>query len=168
MHPYDKGAPRKFAAVTRFLRKLLPFPVETEHVGSSAVPGLGGKRVIDMLVVCPRRRMRAVVRHLESAGYRFNPAAGAGTFADKFFVSGWFPYRGDAFHVHYHITFKGSGEHRDKLAFRDYLRRHPNVAREYYRLKKRGCVVENGEVKFVWDKEPFVAKVLKKARAEDG
>jgi GrpB-like predicted nucleotidyltransferase (UPF0157 family) len=150
----------------RFLEQLLPFPIEMEHVGSSAVPGLGGKRVIDTLVLCPKERMREVVSHLESAGYTFNPAEGAGTFQDKFFVSGWFPCEDDAFHVHYHITFKGSQEHRNKLLFRDHLRRHPDVADEYCRMKKEGCIVKGDDVRSVWDKEPFVTDVLDKARRE--
>ncbi len=166
IRPYDMTAPLKFQAVKEFLQELLPFPIETEHVGSSSVPKLGGKRVIDTLVLCPKKRMEEVVAHLQAVGYPFNPEEGAGTFDDKFFVSGWFPYKDDSFHVHYHITFAGSREHSNKLLFRDYLKRHPDTADEYYRLKKEGCIVEREDLGSVWDKTPFITDVIEKASRE--
>ena len=47
IHPHDPDAPLKFGYVKRFLVESIPFPVEIEHVGSSSVTGLGGKRIID-------------------------------------------------------------------------------------------------------------------------
>jgi GrpB-like predicted nucleotidyltransferase (UPF0157 family) len=165
--PYDIEAPEKFAASRKSLLDLVTFPIKVEHIGSSAVPGLGGKRVIDMMVLCEKRLMSEVVRLLESSGYKFIPAEGRGTFPERYFISGWFPYKKSKFHVHYHITFSGSSEHHDKLIFRDYLRRHGDSAEQYYELKSRHCVVDGTDVTVLpFDKEPFVSSVLEKARQE--
>ena len=167
VRPYDNEAPKKFMAAKAFLLGLLPFPIQVEHMGSSAVPGLGGKRVIDVMILCERERMPQVVRLIESAGYKFNPAEGFGTFPERYFISGWFPYAGGRFHVHYHITFPGSGEHRDLLLFRDYLRDHPDATRQYYELKSRHYVMEGNHVTVLpIDKNPFVTTVLEKARQD--
>ncbi|MDQ1256721.1 MAG: hypothetical protein QG656_1320 [Candidatus Hydrogenedentes bacterium] len=166
---YDPEATAKFLAAKHFILEMVPFPVDVEHIGSSSVPGLGGKRVIDIMILCARDRMRDIVSFMEAKGYTFNPADGFGTFPDKFFISGWFPYRGGQFHVHYHITFPGSNQHREKLLFRDYLRKHPDSAQAYYELKQAHCIVDGDEVTILpLNKDQFVADILDKAKQNSG
>jgi len=59
--PYDGRAPEIFEEIKRFICSAIPFEVEVEHVGSTAVPGLGGKGIIDVLVVTRREFMDRVV-----------------------------------------------------------------------------------------------------------
>jgi len=167
VRPYDEEAPKKFEAAQDFLLGLMAFPIHVEHIGSSSVPGLGGKSVIDVMILCEKARMYEVVQAIVSAGYKFNPAEGFGTFPERYFISGWFPYRDGRFHVHYHITFPGSEEHRGKLLFRDYLRKHADVAQQYYDLKSKHCIIDGEHVTFLpLDKDPFVVDVVEKARQE--
>lgn len=166
INPYDFESPQKYEAVKRFLMDLIHFPCEVEHVGSTSVEGLGGKRIIDILIICSKENMRNVVSLLESSGYKFNPEEGFGTFPERYFISGWFPYKNDEFHVHYHITFSGSYEHKDKLLFRNYLRKNYEIATEYYEKKKRGCIIDGNDIRFAWDKTKYIKNILVKAEKE--
>jgi GrpB-like predicted nucleotidyltransferase (UPF0157 family) len=165
---YDPKAPSKFEKLKEFLLDLTPYPIEVEHIGSSAVVGLGGKRVIDTLVIVEENVMREIVTLLESKGYKFNPEQGFGIHPERFFISGPFIYEGEEIHVHYHITFPGSNEHRDKLLFRDHLRRHPIEAKTYYNLKKDWSVEAGPDkMRFAELKTPYITEVLERAREEN-
>jgi GrpB-like predicted nucleotidyltransferase (UPF0157 family) len=165
--PYDPEAPDKFEKVKEFLLNLIPFSIEVEHIGSSAVVGLGGKRVIDTLVIVEESKMREIVNLLESKGYKFNPEQGSGIHPERFFISGPFMYKGGEIHVHYHITFPDSNEQKDKLLFRDYLRRHPIEAKTYYDKKKDWSAKAGPEkMRYAELKTPYIAEALERARKE--
>jgi GrpB-like predicted nucleotidyltransferase (UPF0157 family) len=162
--PYDGEAPRIFEEIKRFLLSIIPFKVEVEHVGSTAVPGLPGKGIIDLLIITRQERMWDIVKLLESRGFRYNPEGGNPP--ERLFVSGPYRYKNEELHIHLHIAF-GSKEHQDQLLFRDYLRRHPEEAERYYELKKQW----DGEAgsdndKYGELKTPYINEVLEKARKE--
>ena len=101
------------------------------HVGSTAVPGLAAKPVIDILVG---------VRSLEESRACF------GRLGELDYL--YFPYRSDEMHWfckphpsrrthHLHLAPIDGERFRDELAFRDYLRVHADVAAEYGELKRR-------------------------------
>jgi len=75
MLPYDSKVPEIFEEIKQFVCNFVPYPVEVEHIGSTAVPGLGGKGIIDILIVINREYMPKVVEVLESGGYKHNPQA---------------------------------------------------------------------------------------------
>jgi GrpB-like predicted nucleotidyltransferase (UPF0157 family) len=162
--PYDSEAPRIFEEIKRSLCNLIPYQIQVEHVGSTAVPGLGGKGIIDILIVTKPEHMQRIVELLESQGYKHNPEAGN---AERLFVSGPYRYRDKELHIHLHITFFGSKEHKDKLLFRDYLRKNPEEARRYYKLKKRWSKEAGPDPsKYTELKTSYINEVLEKARKE--
>ncbi len=164
--PYSREYPKIFCEIKRFLRDIIPYSIEVEHIGSTAVPRLGGRDIIDILVVVEKKYMQEVAELLESRGFKHNPRAGVPH--ERFFVSGPYKYRDRELHIHIHITFPGSREHRDKLLFRDYLIRHPDEARSYYEFK-RECMRKAGldPSKYRKLKDAYIKVVLEKAREED-
>lgn len=164
--PYDEEAPKIFEEIKRFVCNAIPYKIGVEHIGSTAVPGLGGKGIIDVLIIAKKGDMQKIVEILESKGFRYNP--GGGSPPERLFVSGPFRYRGRDLHIHIHITYFGSKEHIDKILFRDYLRRHQEEARRYYELKKRWSE-EAGEdrAKYTKLKTAYILEVLEKARREE-
>jgi GrpB-like predicted nucleotidyltransferase (UPF0157 family) len=131
--PYDASWPERF----REERELLSVAIGDwavggiHHVGSTAVRGLEAKPVIDILVG---------VQDLETSRKCFDRLAGLGYL--------YAPYRSDEMHWfckpdrahrthHLHLVPTSSRRFRAELAFRDYLRGHANVAREYGALKRR-------------------------------
>jgi GrpB-like predicted nucleotidyltransferase (UPF0157 family) len=103
-----------------------------EHVGSTAVPGLGAKPIIDILLGAPT--LAVVERHipgLVESGYRYVPEFER-AFADRrFFVK----TQGHPGYFHLHAVVYDTPFWKDQLAFRDILRADPGLAERYWRLK---------------------------------
>lgn len=132
--PYDPAWPKLFEHEKNFLWCHLPQSLvkRIEHFGSTAVPGLAAKPVIDMLIEVEslEETKQHIVPCLESAGYDYfwrldcqPPYA-------------WFIKRnaeGQRTH-HLHMVEAGSTLW-DRLYFRDYLRLFPDEARRYEALK---------------------------------
>lgn len=106
--------------------------VEIEHIGSTAVPGLAAKPIIDLMVgVHSLELAQVAIPALEALGYvywREDPRPGR-----MFFVKGMPPYSLQRTH-HIHIV-KAYGEFWQRKLFRDYLRAHPDEAKRYEALK---------------------------------
>lgn len=163
MLPYNNKVPEIFEEIKQFIRNAVPYEVEVEHVGSTAVVGLGGKGIIDILVITNWGQQSAEAAEiLRNKGFDHNPNVKHA--ADRFFVSGQYRYNEKELHIHIHITFSGSKEHKDKLLFRDYLRRHPEEAETYFELKKQWSM-EAGSVasRYTELKTSYIYKVLEKA-----
>jgi GrpB-like predicted nucleotidyltransferase (UPF0157 family) len=106
-----------------------------EHFGSTAVPGLAAKPIIDILiaVVSLTRAKATMVEPITGLGYVYwveNPKTDR-----MFFVKGMPPY-GERRTHHVHITEPDGEMWRRRLAFRDYLRARPDEARRYEALKR--------------------------------
>src|SRR5262245_16546206 len=102
-----------------------------DHNGSTAVPGLAAKPVIDIQVSGVRLQdVQAYAPVLEELGYAHLPHADDDRCPFFYRPAEW-PHT-----HHVHVVESGGEEERRTLAFRDYLRRHPEAAREYAELKR--------------------------------
>ena len=134
--PSKADWPRRFEEEAARLRAIIPpdLLLDLEHIGSTAVPGLAAKPVIDMLAIVTdlEAAKTRLVAPLEAAGYAWwdeNPDT------DRlFFVKGLPPSAPRRTH-HLHIMEEGPGALKH-LAFRDYLRDHPEEAGRYAALKQ--------------------------------
>ncbi len=126
---YDPTWPAQFAAEERRLWDALgTLAVRIDHVGSTAVPGLAAKAVIDIQVSVARVEPVAEYRTaLERVGYTY------ATVPFPYFhrPAGW-PHT-----HHVHLREAGSPEARRTVAFRDWLRCHPEDREAYEALKRR-------------------------------
>src|SRR5262249_8534461 len=129
--PYDPQWPVAFEEEAGRIRAALgAVALRIDHNGSTSVPGLAAKPVIDIQVsVAELEPMDAYRQPLQSIGYTHVPHP------DDSFCP--FFHRPDTWpHSHHvHVVRGGGMEERRTLAFRDYLRGHPDCAREYERLK---------------------------------
>jgi GrpB-like predicted nucleotidyltransferase (UPF0157 family) len=159
--PYDPGWPETFAALhERADHALDGIPHVTEHVGSTAVPGLDAKPIIDMDVVVPdRSRLQAAIAALEAGGWRHQGDQGiAGREA--------FQPPGDAIYHHLYLVVAGSEPHRDHLDLRDYLRAHPGEAARYAKLKHElAPLLATDRPAYADGKADLVSELLRLARA---
>jgi GrpB-like predicted nucleotidyltransferase (UPF0157 family) len=158
---YDDGWPALFRQLAdRVGEGLADVPVSVEHVGSTAVPGLAAKPVIDIDVVVrsPEDVPRAIER-LRGLGYVYQGDKGiAGREAFM-----WPP--GTPAH-HLYVVAEGSGPHGDHIEFRDHLRRNPDVAREYAELKRSLAAKDaDDRVAYAEGKAAFIARTLAAAKA---
>jgi GrpB-like predicted nucleotidyltransferase (UPF0157 family) len=129
---YDPGWPRLFEELrTRVLAGLEELPVEVEHVGSTAVPGLAAKPIIDMDVVAPRTEdIPLVIERLARIGYEHQGDLG---------VEGREAFRspGGVPEHHLYAVVQGNAAHRRHILLQELLRSHPDVAVRYGELKRR-------------------------------
>ena len=130
--PYDPGWPGRFETESARIEEALGDQVvRVEHVGSTAVPGLAAKPVVDIQVSVRAMAPRATyVQPLEHLGYRW--ALDPWTDEHEFFSLEEDGQR--SFHIH--VCGQGSEWERRHLAFRDWLRNHPDDAAAYERLKR--------------------------------
>ncbi len=159
---YDPAWPLMFEQEAARIRDALgPVAVRIEHVGSTAVPGLAAKPVIDIQVSVERMvpRERFVVP-LETLGYEF--VADPTDTEHEYFKK---DVGGVRTH-HIHVCPMGSEWERRHLAFRDHLRTHPEDSARYGQLKRRLAEQHPNDVMaYVEAKTPFVSEV--QARALD-
>ena len=168
--PYDPRWPELFRQEKQHLLSCLPSDLirRIEHFGSTAVPGLAAKPIVDMLVeVTDLRETRLrITPILESQRYEYFWRPTEGDDGPPFYA--WFikrePRTGARTH-HIHMVEGTFVEHWDRLLFRDYLIEHPEVAREYEALKVRlSAVSPTDRVAFTRGKTEFVLKVTRQAK----
>jgi GrpB-like predicted nucleotidyltransferase (UPF0157 family) len=156
--PYDPEWPRRFEAERAVLEAALDPWLEggIHHVGSTAVPGLAAKPVIDMIGgVRDLEEARAALPPLAELGYRqreHRPEAHA--FSKPAGAEWWQATHG------LHLTEPGSDLWRERLAFREALRADAELAAEYQEWKLRHARGAGAPVAYDADKRPFVARVL--------
>jgi GrpB-like predicted nucleotidyltransferase (UPF0157 family) len=130
--PYEPDWPSAFDAEAARLRRALGrLAVRVDHTGSTAVPGLAAKAVIDIQVsVAALQPLGAYGTPLLALGYVHVPHEDDAVCPFFHRPSVW-PHT-----HHVHVVQAGGSEECRTLAFRDYLREHPDVSREYQTLKR--------------------------------
>jgi GrpB-like predicted nucleotidyltransferase (UPF0157 family) len=157
---YDPSWPARFDAESVLLKQAIGAYVTggIHHVGSTSVPGLAAKPVIDILVgVEDLPSSRATIEKLVPLGYQYAPYR-----ADEMY---WF-CKPDATHRthHLHLVPTGSRRYRAELAFRDALRGRPDLADEYEKLKRSlAREFERDREGYTQAKAAFIERVLREA-----
>ncbi|HJP59789.1 MAG TPA: GrpB family protein [Gemmatimonadaceae bacterium] len=158
--PYDPAWPRLFVAEQRRLDGLLTqegLALELQHTGSTAIPGLAAKPILDLLAGAPDLTSLArAIDTLQHADYIYRGEQG---------IPGrHFFRRGNPRQYHIHLTLTGSDFWRDHLLFRNYLRAHAEAAAEYATLKQ--ALAERypfDREAYIEGKTEFVRRVLREA-----
>ena len=136
-----------------------------EHVGSTSVEGLAAKPIIDIdVVIRDRTVLPEVISALGRIGYTHEGDLGIpGREA--------FKYEGKD-HLkkhHLYVCAQDSEELKRHLAFRDYLRSHPEAASEYGRIKEEGAALYPYDIdRYIEHKSPFIENVYKQLELSNG
>jgi len=159
---YDPAWPALFEALVGPVRAALP-GTTVEHIGSTAVPGLAAKPIVDIdVVVGSSDEAPAAIEALAGLGYVYQ-----GDMGIRGREALLWPAASEPHHVY--VVVAGSEPHRDHLDFRDHLRAHPETAREYAALKRQ-LAEQFGDdrIGYTEAKSEFVEAVLRTARASGG
>ena len=157
---YDPEWPREFDREAHAIRRALgDLAVVVEHVGSTAVPGLPAKPIVDIQVAVNTIEPReAYVRPLEHLGYLFAPDPDSPDY--HFF--GKPAMRPRRFHVH--VAEAGSFHEERHLAVRDYLRADPAAAERYSALKRELLTrYRRDRLAYMEGKEQFMDELERRA-----
>ena len=154
--PYDSSWPGLFTAEAEVLhhalRPWLTGPIE--HIGSTAIPGLAAKPIIDIMAgVESLDASRPAIAAAANAGYCYAPYQAE--------IEHWFCKPSPAVRTHHlHLVPMGSSQWVQPIAFRNYLRARADVAQEYEALKRRLAEVHhNDREAYTRAKRPFIARV---------
>jgi len=162
--PYDPAWPGLFEAEKAHLLACLPVGLITriEHFGSTSIPGLTAKPVVDMLVEVPdleavRQQIPPV---LEAQGYDYFWRPSEKEDGPPFYA--WFIKRDENGERTHHIhMLEPHFRHWEGLVFRDYLRAHSDVAEEYASLKLNlSREFEHDRIGYTYGKTEFIQRVL--------
>jgi GrpB-like predicted nucleotidyltransferase (UPF0157 family) len=168
--PYDPAWPEQFQHEKAHLLSCLPRDLvrRIEHFGSTAVPGLAAKPIIDMMVEVTDLEATKIriVPVLESQRYEYFWRPTHGNDGPPFYA--WFIKRDPGTGVrthHIHMVERQFIGHWDRLLFRDYLAQHPGVAKEYEALKRQlASAHPKDRVAYTQGKSDFIEQVTQQAR----
>ncbi len=127
---YDPAWPAAYAAERERLAPLLPAGVQLHHFGSTAVPGMAAKPVIDVIALVDDLDA-PIAALVQSGGYQY-PQAFNATLTHRRFLC----YPTAAYRTHHLHLVDEPGELERRLHFRDRLRADPVLASEYAALKR--------------------------------
>jgi GrpB-like predicted nucleotidyltransferase (UPF0157 family) len=135
-----------------------------EHIGSTAVPGLAAKPIIDIGVgIRSLAEAQDLIPSIESLKYIYEPILEQLLPTRRFFWKGT-----PAIHTyHLHLTEVDSPVLRRPIQFGDYLREHPEAAGEYGALKKKLAITCEQDIgAYVAGKTALVEWIMKQAERE--
>ena len=131
---------------------------ETHHIGSTAVPGLGDKGIVDIMIgVKDWGKVKDIIKKLKKIGFKHvHPEE-----KERIFLS---EHRGPyPDNVHLHIVRIGSKQYKDLLSFKNYLRKNKKEIKRFFELKLEWVKIAKGDRdKYGKLKEKYVKEILRK------
>ncbi len=140
--PYDARHAQIAKKMIATLKTRLP-GVAVEHIGSTAIPGCGGKGVVDLMIVCPESKLESIRREVDSLGFQRQKVC------DPFPESrpmrtGAVLLNGEEYQIHVHIIPGGSTEPEKLLFFRNTLRQNTSLVAAYEKKKRE--IIRSGVI----------------------
>ena len=157
--PYDEQWKQAFVHIKDEIQEALgSLALSIEHVGSTSVRGLSAKPIIDIDVVIQDYSVfDAAVAALEEIGYHHEGDLGI-TAREAFKYSG----KEHLQKHHLYVCPQDSAELNRHIAFRNYLRAHPEAVCEYSRIKEEGAALYPNDIeKYIQHKSPFIEKIYR-------
>ena len=158
--PYDPEWPRNFEAIRREIKACLgELAAQIHHVGSTSVPGLSAKPIIDLDVELRNPSDFPAVRDLlAAAGYQHEGDLGIRD-REAFCYAG----KDHLQKHHLYVCPPDSRELRRHLTFRNYLRTHPEAVREYSRVKEAAACQHSDSIEgYMAYKAAYIAGIYQK------
>jgi GrpB-like predicted nucleotidyltransferase (UPF0157 family) len=162
LHEYDPSWPARFALERERLLALLPGAfIELQHIGSTAVPGLAAKPIIDILAGVESMAVaQALAEPICKSGYTTSAEFNR-TLADRQWFMRW--AEGRRTH-HLHVVVHDADAWRQRLRFRDELRQRPDLAARYAALKAELAATHPADREaYTEAKAGFVRSVLQRS-----
>jgi GrpB-like predicted nucleotidyltransferase (UPF0157 family) len=139
------------------VRAIEPYIAQIEHVGSTSMPGLAAKPIIDIGIDLNIYPLPAeAIAAMEALGYEHMGELGI---PERHYFR-----KGNPRSYHVHSYSPGNPEWEAHILFRDYLRAHPDAARRYEQLKRELAARHTDVNAYAEDKSDFVRETLALAR----
>ncbi len=137
------------------------YVLDIQHVGSTSIPGMVAKPIIDIAIAVKNFEEASVcIKPIEQLGYEYKGENGISR--RHFFV------KGNPTTHHIHMNEIGSRDWNDLIIFRNYLTHHEEIAKEYSELKMvLAQRYPTDRQAYQDNKAPFIERVLQLARSEE-
>lgn len=160
---YDPRWPETYKDESHKIKELLGDKIlSIEHIGSTSIPGLASKPIIDMVVVVPSwKKVNDLITSLKDLGYPQEVGVTEESEAGERYLL----RKGDPIQFHLSIAYDDRGSFLERqILFRDYLREHDEERNQYAQLKKELLTEKTlSEDEYVNGKTDFVMSILKKS-----
>ncbi len=164
--PYDPRWPRLYQEMAQVYQNHLGVHIwDVQHVGSTAVPGLAAKPILDIdLIVKNAEQMAKLIPLVEALGYRHRGDLGIPGRESFKALTSQSPTDGSGqtrMRHHLYACVQGHRSLRNHIALRDYLRKHPEVRDEYGALKQQLARQYPNDIDaYIEGKTPFITSIL--------
>ncbi|MCL2862736.1 MAG: GrpB family protein [Methanimicrococcus sp.] len=162
--PYDPNWINEFERIRNYLMEQIgDLILEIKHVGSTSVPGLCAKPIIDIVALMDSYDVfPAIAERLEKAGFKHTGDQGI---KEREVFKRLIP--DDFMDYHFYVCHKDSEENRRQTLFRNALLSNKDIAEEYGRLKMRLVEEVNGDrILYTDSKTDFIQRVIDNAAKE--
>ncbi|KRL01127.1 GrpB family protein [Liquorilactobacillus capillatus] len=156
--PYNDRWPLEFAKIQTFLKKNIGYlSLRIEHVGSTAIPGLSAKPIIDIdVVISDYTNFEELKQHLFTLGYIYEGTLGI---PDRHAFK-YNPASSTLFLHHLYVCPLYSKELLKHLFFRDYLRQHPLACKRYGMIKQEAATLFPNDIeRYIAYKKDFIISI---------
>jgi len=161
-HPYDAQLPTVFSLVKSIIQKEIP-GIEVEHIGSSAIPGTGGKNMIDLVIPSEEVDQTKIRGKLHDLGFQESPYPQFGPV-----LNGSIVYQKNEYMLNLYVMSSISDSYQKWISFRDYMLKHPEDAKAYDQLKQKIVVGKRiGYREYQQVKTTFLNSIMQKINAEN-
>jgi len=139
------------------LIQILGPKIKIEHIGSTSIPELGGKGIIDIAI--GTNKLQTVKKLLKQTKYEFHLQA---NHPERLFFQIDYSEKNRFRRVHLHLTKLNSADWKNTLKFRNYLIQNPELQKQYTKIKKQALKISPGDGKKYREyKKQFIDKILK-------
>lgn len=160
--PYDPSFPNLYEKEKKRLAQLLEGDYQIEHIGSTAIPDLGGKGIIDIMIAVSKDKMKDYSTKLKKAGYKYLNQTNV---KERLFHWQDIPDgKGAKRRYHIHLTYPEGSDFKNAIIFRDYLKTHPKDLKRYADTKREAAIKAHEDTEtYMQIKEDVLNYILKKA-----
>lgn len=160
--PYDPIYETLFLRVQEHVQSAIP-NTELVHIGSTAIPDLLGKPMLDIVAISNESDLREAQTRFVSLGFHRRDVWVDRD--DKPYVCGSIEQNGTRYNVNVHICHRGDPVHKDSLEFIEILTKRPDLRRKYEKAKERAHTVdpENPE-NYNREKEAVILEIHEEGR----
>jgi GrpB-like predicted nucleotidyltransferase (UPF0157 family) len=158
---YKKKYPKLFQKEKKILLKILPTSTRIEHIGSTSVPNLGGKGIIDIIIGVKKDKITNSAKLLIKNNYEFKDS---GSSKDRLFFTKIYGIMKKR-RVHLHLTDYNGKIWKQALKFKNHLLKNKKIREDYIKIKKHACKLCKQDSKiYRTHKNKFIKDILKKRR----
>jgi len=136
------------------------FVIDIQHIGSTAIPNIMAKPIIDIAVmISSLDKAKDLIKLLADIGYKYDEPASS---SERYFLR-----KGDPIQYHLSLTALNVTFWHRQILFRNYLIDHPSIAKEYEKLKLKIIKKDPiGGKEYISEKSSFIQKVLELAEKD--